>query len=264
MSTQSLLRPRRRSFVELEPRAAPDGAFDEPIDWDVLEPRGAWHAVGRPIFDEVLLAIVFLPAALLGLALATINACIFGSWRRAFFLQPRVGDRGRIFQIVKFRTLRDGDDEAFVPWTAGGDASRATGFGRWLRSTHLDELPQIVNVLRGEMSFMGPRPELVELEEWAGAQVPGFIERLAIKPGITGLAQVTQGYTPRDVGEYQIRFALCRRYLRSYSLAIDLAILLRTALWMVRGRGWNWKRGEAKAALHAAARNGRADRCDTA
>ena len=121
-----------------------------------------------------------------------------------------------------------------------GGRRAASRLGRFLRSSHLDELPQLLNVLRGEMSFIGPRPEMVEVEEWACANVPGFLERMVIKPGITGLAQVTQGYTPRDVEAYRRKLAVNRAYLRRYGLRTDLAILARTAVWMLRGRGWKW------------------------
>jgi lipopolysaccharide/colanic/teichoic acid biosynthesis glycosyltransferase len=107
----------------------------------------------------------------------------------------------------------------------------------------LDELPQLYNVLRGEMSFIGPRPEMVEVEAWASDQIPGFTERLAIKPGITGLAQVTQGYTPRDVDAYRRKLAINREYLATLSMSRDLGIVVRTALWMLRGRGWKWRTG---------------------
>ncbi|MFM7298964.1 MAG: sugar transferase, partial [Planctomycetota bacterium] len=83
--------------------------------------------------------------------------------------------------------------------------------------------------------------EMVEVEQWAAAEVPGFTERLAIKPGITGLAQVTQGYTPRDVAAYRRKLAINREYLASLSFPRDMGILARTALWMLRGRGWKWR-----------------------
>ncbi|MCC7014022.1 MAG: sugar transferase [Planctomycetes bacterium] len=254
----SSLRHRRRArlFVELEarrddapelsatlPHAASD-VLDESVDWERLAPRGTWATTLRPLLDELLLALCIVPAALIGAGVAVASAIAFGSLRKVLFVQPRVGHRGRIFNLVKFRTMRDAPQGNFAAWSAG-DQARVTSFGRFLRSSHLDELPQLINVLRGEMSFIGPRPEMVEVEEWANANVPGFIERLAIKPGITGLAQVTQGYTPRDVQAYQRKLELNRAYLRNMSCSTDLAVLVRTFFWMARGRGWRWDKSAA-------------------
>jgi lipopolysaccharide/colanic/teichoic acid biosynthesis glycosyltransferase len=97
-------------------------------------------------------------------------------------------------------------------------------------------------VLRGEMSFIGPRPEMLEVEQWASEHVPNFVQRLAIKPGITGLAQVTQGYTGRDVGAYAKKLAINLAYIERMSLRFDLEILARTGLWMLRGKGWDWQK----------------------
>jgi lipopolysaccharide/colanic/teichoic acid biosynthesis glycosyltransferase len=83
---------------------------------------------------------------------------------------------------------------------------------------------------------------MVEVEEWARTHVPGFSTRLAIKPGITGLAQVTQGYTSRDVDAYAEKLAINRAYLERMSFAFDLQIVARTALWMLRGKGCDWQR----------------------
>ena len=213
----------------------------QPIDWSALEPRSLWYRIGRPALDVALL-VATLPLALpLLLAVSLASAVAFRSWRRVFFVQPRVGQRGRVFSLVKFRTMSEPTGTVFEAWS-NGDRARVTPFGRFLRSTHLDELPQLYNVLRGEMSFIGPRPEMVEVEAWAAREVPGFSERLAIRPGITGLAQVTQGYTPRDVEAYRRKLSINREYLASISCAADMGILVRTALWMLRGRGWKWRR----------------------
>jgi len=131
---------------------------------------------------------------------------------------------------LKFRTMVDG---------AGDDRERVTRFGRFLRNTHLDELPQFWNVLRGDMCLVGPRPEMLATERWAAEHCPEFAERLVLRPGLTGLAQVTQGYTREgDVRAYREKVAWNLRYRERLSLTGDCAILMRTALWMLRGRGW--------------------------
>ena len=226
---------------EVEAAACGSRELAPATDWNALEPRSFWYRAGRPLLD-LLLLVATLPLALpLVACVALASAIAFRSWRRIFFVQPRIGYRGRSFSLVKFRTMSEPAGTVFEAWS-NGDRARVTPFGRFLRSTHLDELPQLYNVLRGEMSFIGPRPEMVEVESWAASELPGFSERLAIKPGITGLAQVTQGYTPRDVEAYRRKLAINRQYLASLSFASDLSILARTALWMLRGRGWKWRR----------------------
>lgn len=226
----------------IRPVPAPGQVFPNAVDWDGLAPRGAWIRVGHPGMNGLLLVAAAVPALLLGAAVAVASAIAFRSPRRIFFVQPRVGLRGRVFRLVKFRTMREPVTTHFEAWI-DGDRARVTRFGRFLRSTHLDELPQLINVLRGEMSFIGPRPEMMEVEAWACERIPGFLERLAIKPGITGLAQVVQGYTACDVSAYQRKLELNRSYLRRCSPALDLEILARTFLWMARGRGWKWNVG---------------------
>lgn len=211
------------------------------IDWEAYEPRGWYPRWGRRVFN-VLLLVATLPLALLfGGAIALLNWVAFRDPRQIFFLQPRVGTHGRIFRIYKFRTMRTVRQAEFSSWGEGKEHLRVTRFGRFLRNTHLDELPQLINVLRGEMSIVGPRPEMLEIEAWAGARIEGFHTRLAVPPGITGYAQVTQGYTGRDVRAYRHKFEVSDDYRARQSLALDVEILLRTAVWMLRGRGWHWQ-----------------------
>lgn len=219
-------------------------ALREP-DWHALAPRGLYAECARPALDYLLLALVAAPALVIGVLVVLANGLAQRSLSNAFFVQPRIGHRGRVFNLVKFRTMREAHDGNFAAWS-GGDQARVTAFGRFLRNAHLDELPQLVNVARGEMSFIGPRPEMLEVEAWASEHVEGFTSRLAIKPGITGLAQVTQGYTGRDVGAYAEKLAINRAYLERMSFAFDLQILARTCLWMLRGKGWDWQKQAAQ------------------
>jgi lipopolysaccharide/colanic/teichoic acid biosynthesis glycosyltransferase len=195
----------------------------------------AYARFGRPMLRAVLLALALVPALLLALPIAVLNAVVLGP-RHVLFLQPRVGRHGRVFRIVKFRTMRGGNGADAEG--ADEDATRVTRFGRFLRSTHLDELPQLWNVLRGEMDLIGPRPEMLSIDAWARARIPGFRERNEVLPGLTGLAQITQGYAERDERAYRLKLELDRRYLARFSLAQDLAILAATAVWVLRGRGW--------------------------
>lgn len=206
------------------------------IDWDALEPTGLYARHGRRMLELALIVAACLPVLALGAAIALVNL----DPRKVFYVQPRVGQRGRIFQIYKFRTMRDPKRSAHDSWSSGEDQARVTPLGTWLRSTHLDELPQFLNILRGEMSFIGPRPEMVEVEQWAQEHVPGFTQRLVLRPGITGWAQITQGYTGRSVEAYARKLEITNFHARRLSLRSDLDVLARTFVWMLRGRGWQW------------------------
>jgi lipopolysaccharide/colanic/teichoic acid biosynthesis glycosyltransferase len=149
-----------------------------------------------------------------------------------FFRQPRVGKSGREFSIVKFRTMHPGSGDG--SWTTDGDA-RLTSIGRWLRRTHVDELPQVVNILRGDLAIVGPRPEQPHYVELLKEKIPFYDLRHLIRPGLTGWAQVNYPYggTELDALEkLQYEFY----YLRHQSLALDLRIVVRT-LRQVVGRG---------------------------
>ena len=201
-----------------------------PAEWQELAPRGLYaRRLRTPFLWCVTLALVPL-ALVLAVPIVLVNAFIHGSPRRVLFAQLRVGWRGRVFVLLKFRTLLD---------RPGDDHARATRCGRFLRNTHLDELPQLWNVLTGDMCLIGPRPEMLSTERWAATHCPGFSERLALKPGLTGLAQITQGYTDGgDQRAYNEKHALNQRYRHELGFLRDCAILARTVLWMLRGRGW--------------------------
>jgi lipopolysaccharide/colanic/teichoic acid biosynthesis glycosyltransferase len=143
------------------------------------------------------------------------------------FVQRRPGRGGEVFPIYKFRTMTDARDAQgnLLP-----DGQRLTAFGRWLRRTSLDELPELYNVLRGEMSLVGPRPLLVEyLDRYSPRQA----RRHEVRPGITGLAQVSG----RNAIAWEEKFELDVEYVETMSLAVDLGILARTVWGVVTARG---------------------------
>jgi lipopolysaccharide/colanic/teichoic acid biosynthesis glycosyltransferase len=143
------------------------------------------------------------------------------------FRQDRVGLGGRIFELLKFRTMRDAVDRDGRPLP---DRERLTRIGRFLRASSLDELPQLINVLRGDMSLVGPRPLLVEyLPRYSREQA----RRHEVKPGITGLAQVAG----RNGLSWPEKFALDVFYVDHGSLALDLRILARTVAAVVKREG---------------------------
>jgi len=220
--------------------------------WDELTPRGAYARVGRPLFLS-LLVLAGLPVALvLAAIIAPINWIAFRDHRQILFAQTRIGLRGRPFRIWKFRTMRSVSRGALESWSGGREDLRVTRFGRFLRSSHLDELPQILNILNGDMALIGPRPEMVEIEAWAGEHVPGFSKRLVICPGLTGLAQITQGYTGHDAGAYAQKLEINCDYLERMSFATDVKVVAKTIVWMARGRGWAWRKPSGSRSVPAA------------
>ncbi len=177
--------------------------------------------------EDLLLGSLFLVLAavpMLGLAIG-VKLTSNGS---VFFRQKRYGLNGRVVEVLKFRTMTSSDDGANVPQARRDDA-RVTPFGRFLRSTSLDELPQLLNVLAGQMSLVGPRPHAVAHNEQYRRLVHGYMLRHKIKPGITGWAQVNGLRGETDTLEkMQQRVEHDLEYLRNWSLWFDLRILLAT------------------------------------
>jgi exopolysaccharide biosynthesis polyprenyl glycosylphosphotransferase len=151
------------------------------------------------------------------------------------FTQTRLGEGGRHFTIYKFRTMRNDAELAGAVWAAQDDP-RITKAGRFMRKTRLDELPQLVNVLKGDMSIVGPRPERPEFLEHLQDAVPFWTRRHLVKPGITGWAQVRRGYTADAEGTAD-KLSYDLWYLRHRSLVIDLAVCVKTFTTLVTGSG---------------------------
>jgi lipopolysaccharide/colanic/teichoic acid biosynthesis glycosyltransferase len=138
-----------------------------------------------------------------------------------------MGQSGRPFLLHKFRTMRLGaESDGQARWAQPAD-ERVTQVGRWLRRTHLDEAPQFLNVLMGEMSLVGPRPERPEFYDELERNVPYYRARLLVKPGITGWAQVNYSYST-SIDETFIKLQYDLYYIKHQSLWLDLAILFRT------------------------------------
>jgi len=153
-----------------------------------------------------------------------------------FFRQERVGERGRTFTLLKFRTMVQNAEAHTGPvWTVEEDA-RITRVGGWLRKTRLDEFPQILNVLKGEMSFIGPRPERPHFVAQLQEKIPYYVQRHTIKPGITGWAQVRYHYgaTIEDAEE-KLQYDLY--YVKNMSIFLDMLILLSSIQVVLFGKG---------------------------
>lgn len=140
------------------------------------------------------------------------------------YYQARLGLNGKPFNVIKFRTMRQDAEAAGIQWSMGDDDPRITPVGRVLRKTHLDELPQLWCILVGNMSVVGPRPERPEYYEQFEQYIHGFRERLKVKPGMTGLAQVRGGYflKPEEKILYDVE------YIKTRSIGLELRIILNT------------------------------------
>jgi sugar transferase (PEP-CTERM system associated) len=153
-----------------------------------------------------------------------------------FFRQERVGEGGTVFSLLKFRTMRDDAEHLTGPVWATKDDPRITRVGEWLRKTRLDEFPQVINVLKGEMSFIGPRPERPYFVSLLEDRIPYYSQRHTVKPGITGWAQVRYQYGATiEAAEEKLQYDLY--YIKNMSLFLDLVILLSSVQVLLSGRG---------------------------
>ena len=190
-----------------------------------------YSGLSKRLFDVVGAALGLLLSAPL---LALISLTLRWTEGPVLFRQVRAGQGGSLFEMYKFRTMgADAEEPGSSRW-ATVDDPRVTPFGRILRRTHLDELPQFWNVLRGDMSIVGPRPERPEFIEQLEAAVPHWGRRLLIKPGLTGWAQIHFGYAS-DVDGAAAKLSYDLWYLRHRSMLLDLAICLKTVSSMAFG-----------------------------
>ena len=153
-----------------------------------------------------------------------------------FYTQTRVGKNGRTFKVVKFRTMRQDAEAASGPKWAGNGDPRVTRVGKFLRSSRLDEIPQLWCVLKGDMAFVGPRPERPEFIEWLSKEIPYYGVRHVVRPGLTGWAQVKYKYgsTVEDARE-KLQYDLF--YIKNASIGLDLLIMFQTVKTVLLRRG---------------------------
>jgi exopolysaccharide biosynthesis polyprenyl glycosylphosphotransferase len=199
---------------------------------DPPEARGLYPVVRRVV--DLLLAVVGL--VLLGIVLVLVVPLgKLTSPGPVFYRQQRVGRGGRPFWLVKLRTMAPDAEQSGPAWAVPDDP-RVTSVGRWLRRTRLDELPQVVNILRSEMSVIGPRPERPEFVAELAAHIPFYRARHAVRPGLTGWATVHQGYASSTEGAL-LKLQYDLYYIKHQSLFLDAYILLRTLAAVVRLKG---------------------------
>jgi len=149
-----------------------------------------------------------------------------------FYKQERLGIGGKTFLVYKLRSMSMDAEKNGMQWANKNDP-RVTKIGGFIRKTRIDELPQLINILNGDMKFIGPRPERPELTLQFDKEIPGFINRLTVKPGLTGWAQVNGGYdiTPKE------KLKLDIYYIKNRSIKLDAKIILKTIRVVITGEG---------------------------
>jgi len=190
----------------------------------------------KRIFD-IIVSLLLLGLAWPFMLLVAIAIKMEGRGRGSiFYRQIRVGQHWQLFNVYKFRSMReDAEKGGKAQWAKKND-DRVTRVGTFIRKTRLDELPQIFNVLKGNMSFVGPRPERPEFVTQLSEQIPYFAERHRVKPGITGWAQICYPYGASEKDSLEkLQFDLY--YIKNYSLFLDLVIILQTAHSVIAGKG---------------------------
>jgi sugar transferase (PEP-CTERM system associated) len=189
-----------------------------------------WAKRACDVLVSLIASVLLLPVFVLIAAAIRIE-----SGSPVLYRQRRVGFKDRSFLMLKFRSMNN-NAEADGPCWAAKDDNRITRVGKWIRKLRLDELPQLINVLRGEMSLVGPRPERPEFVSFLEEQIPYYGLRHSVRPGITGWAQIKYQYGA-SVEETKSKLEFDLFYIKHLSVMLDLAILFETAKVMVTGRG---------------------------
>ncbi|WP_305845669.1 sugar transferase [Photobacterium kishitanii] len=182
------------------------------------------------IFCVILLAKIAIPLGLITAVLIKLE-----SPGPIFFRQKRVGQYNQEFEVIKFRSMRNDAEKNGAQWASKNDA-RVTRVGKFIRKTRIDELPQLINILKGEMSLVGPRPEREVFIKDLETQIPYYRFRHAVKPGVTGLAQVKYAYGA-SVEDAVWKHKYDIHYIKHQSLRMDLKIIIRTVKTVLFGMG---------------------------
>ncbi len=198
----------------------------------IVNPLSSYIAIKR--WFDIALIVLFSPV-IVPLMLITALLIKYQSKGPIFFWQKRVGYQGKVFNMVKFRSMSTDSEKNGSQFAEDGDA-RITRFGRFIRKMRIDELPQLWNVLRGEMSLIGPRPEQIVFVEEYKMTIPNYMDRHQVLPGITGLAQIKQGYVDDAEGtRTKLKYDLF--YIKNISFKLDMYIVFQTIYTMATGFG---------------------------
>ena len=179
------------------------------------------------VFSALFILIIGIPLMLIfGIAL------VIETPGPVFYTQERVGKMGKTFKLYKLRSMVNDAEKNGAQW-AEKDDERVSKVGKIMRKTRIDELPQLFNVLKGDMSIIGPRPERAVFYAQFNKEIPGFIDRLQVKPGLTGWAQVNGGYELSPKGKLRLDM----HYIKNRSIKMDMIILLKTIKVVLTGEG---------------------------
>ncbi|MCE5255781.1 MAG: exopolysaccharide biosynthesis polyprenyl glycosylphosphotransferase, partial [Spirochaetaceae bacterium] len=220
-------------FYEMIFRRVPLNAINE--SW-FLENVDLKAAVPYETLKNILDRILALALTLICLPFSPFIALVIKLESRGpvFFTQERMGRNGKLFTMIKYRTMRqDGND--FSP-TKEGDG-RITRFGSFLRASRIDEIPQVLNILEGDMSFIGPRPERPEIARELAKAIPYYQQRHLLKPGVTGWDQVCGEYHSPSIPDTKKKLQYDLYYLKNISFSLDVSILCKTIMTMIRRKG---------------------------
>ncbi len=197
------------------------------------------YIISKPMKTyDVLVRIMDVICSIIGLAIAIPLTLIFGliiyieDKGNIIYSQERLGKDGKVFKVRKLRSMRMDAEKYGAQWAQDNDP-RVLKVGKFIRKTRIDELPQLLNVLQGDMSIIGPRPERPMFTMQFEDEIPGFVDRLAIKPGLTGWAQVNGGYdiTPEE------KLKLDLYYIKNRSIVLDIKIVIKTFGVLLTGSG---------------------------
>lgn len=196
---------------------------------DYLEPKPLYDFIKR-VFDIVISTVALIALMIPMLVIAAVIRV--DSKGNPIYVQTRLGKNQKPFKIYKFRSMIVDAEKNGMQW-AENDDPRVTKFGHFLRKTRMDELPQLVNILKGDMSIVGPRPERPEFYDVFDKYIVGFRQRMIVKPGLTGHAQVNGGYVlkPEEKIVYDIE------YIKNRSLELDVKCILRTVKVIITNEG---------------------------
>ncbi len=225
-------------FFELAVRRLPILLLD--ADWLLREfrDRAPWQLEFMKRICDIICGVF------IGILLSPALLCIYGLLRvfetsSPIYSQVRIGKNGKTFTLYKFRTMQIDAEKDGAKWAEQNDP-RAMPIGKWLRHTHLDELPQLWNIIRGHMSFVGPRPERPEMMQTLDVQIPFFGLRHLVHPGITGWAQINYPYGS-TVEDARKKLSYDLYYIKHWSLFWDARITLKTLTMLIHGEGWKRK-----------------------
>jgi len=206
-------------------------------------PVAATYAARKHLIDSVIAALLLIPALpIMGLLLLLVRVTSPGP---PLFRQVRVGRNGATFKLLKIRTMRcDAESVGGAQWSTGAADPRVTRVGRVIRRLHMDEFPQLINVLRGEMSLVGPRPERPEFVDVLSRAIPGYTRRHDVRPGITGLAQINLP-PDTDLDSACRKLDLDLQYIQESRLSLDFRVIACTGLRLfgIRGNFLIWLTG---------------------